>query len=120
MRPVFIRAKLLNANGLPWRSVASGRSNIWIAMGLSFAAIASFGQQNPPSRGRDVSKLYTEYCASCHGTDMAGGSASSLEDGIWRYGGDDSSIAASIRNGHPDEGMPAMKKDLNAPEIRAL
>ncbi len=51
---------------------------------------------------------------------MAGGSASSLVDGIWRYGGDDSSIAASIRHGHPEAGMPAMEKDFDAPEIRGL
>ena len=47
---------------------------------------------------------------------MAGGSASSLVDGKWRYGGDDSSIAASIRDGHPEAGMPAMGKDFDAPE----
>lgn len=89
-------------------------------MCLSLAGPASFAQQNPPSRGRDVTKLYTEACASCHGPDMQGGSASSLVDGSWRYGGDDESLAASIRNGHPAEGMPAMGKDFNAPEIRGL
>jgi aldose sugar dehydrogenase len=51
---------------------------------------------------------------------MGGGSASSLVDGNWRHGGDDSSIAASIRNGYPQEGMPAMEKDFDGPEIRAL
>jgi mono/diheme cytochrome c family protein len=79
-----------------------------------------FAQQNPPSRGRDVAKLYTEKCASCHRAEMAGGSASSLVDAIWRYGGDDASIANSIRDGHPEAGMPAMEKDLDAPEMRGL
>lgn len=51
---------------------------------------------------------------------MSGGSASSLIDGTWRYGGDDTSIARSIRDGHPDAGMPAMRGDLNNAEIRAL
>jgi glucose/arabinose dehydrogenase len=87
---------------------------------LTIAAAAIFAQQNPPSRGRDVTKLYTENCASCHGAEMAGGSASSLVDGIWRYGGDDASIANSIRDGRPEAGMPAMGKRFDAPEIRGL
>ncbi len=51
---------------------------------------------------------------------MAGGSAPSLIDGVWRYGSNDSKIAASIRDGHPEAGMPAMGKEFNAPEIRGL
>ncbi|MDQ2773466.1 MAG: PQQ-dependent sugar dehydrogenase [Acidobacteriota bacterium] len=95
--------------------------NVWVVVcGLSVLVPASFGQQNPPSRGRDVTKLYAERCASCHGVDMAGGSASSLVDGVWRYGGDDASVANSIRNGHPEASMPAMRQDLDAAEIRGL
>ncbi len=90
-----------------------------VVCGLAVATTV-FGQQNPPSRGRDVTKLYTDKCASCHGAEMAGGSASSLVDGIWRYGGDDDSLANSIRSGHPEAGMPAMEKDFDAPEIRGL
>ena len=42
---------------------------------LGVAVPASyFAQQNPPSKGREVTKLYTEKCASCHGADMSGGS----------------------------------------------
>jgi glucose/arabinose dehydrogenase len=51
---------------------------------------------------------------------MSGGSASSLADATWRYGGDDASITRSIRDGHPDAGMPAMRQGLNDAEIRAL
>lgn len=97
------------------------RSNLWMVIcAVMIAAAAIFAQQNPPKRGRDVTKLYTDKCASCHGPEMAGGSASSLVGGIWRYGGDDASIANSIRDGHPEAGMPAMEKDLDAPEIRGL
>jgi aldose sugar dehydrogenase len=103
-----------------WWWIAMQRSKIWIAICLSFLGPRSFAQQNPPSRGREVTKLYTEKCARCHGPDMAGGAASSLVDGVWRYGGDDSQISASIRNGHPEVGMPAMGKEVNAPEIRGL
>ena len=51
---------------------------------------------------------------------MTGGSGPSLVDGAWRHGGDDSSIAASIRIGHPHEGMPTLGNDFDAPEIRGL
>jgi glucose/arabinose dehydrogenase len=51
---------------------------------------------------------------------MSGGSASSLVDNTWSYGGDDASIARSIRDGHTDRGMPAMRDQLNEAEIRAL
>ena len=77
-------------------------------------------QKNPPSKGREVTSLYAQKCASCHGPELTGGSASSLVDGKWRYGGDDKSIARSIHDGHPDAGMPAMHDDLNDAEIRAL
>jgi aldose sugar dehydrogenase len=79
-----------------------------------------FAQQDPPSQGREVTKLYAEKCATCHGADMSGGSASSLVDSNWRYGGDDASITRSIRDGHPDAGMPAMRQALNDAEIRAV
>jgi len=95
-------------------------SDIRLAVCLSLAGVAAVAQQNPPSRGRDVTKIYAARCAGCHGANLAGGSASSLVDGTWRYGGDDSSIAVSIRKGHPEARMPAMEKNLNAPEIRGL
>src|SRR5215472_4215116 len=81
---------------------------------------SDFAWQNPPSQGREVTKLYAENCAGCHGSDMSGGSASSLADGTWRYGGDDASITRSIRDGRSDAGMPAMRQSLNDAEIRAL
>jgi aldose sugar dehydrogenase len=88
---------------------------------LGIALPASyFAQKNPPSQGREVTQLYAEDCAACHGADMSGGSASSLLDSTWRYTGDDSSIARRIRDGHPDAGMPAMRQSLNDAEIRAL
>jgi len=92
---------------------------VMCGLGVVFPA-SYFAQQNPPSRGREITQLYADKCANCHGVDMSGGSASSLSDGSWRYGGDDASIARSIRDGHPQQGMPAMRQDLNEAEIRAL
>jgi glucose/arabinose dehydrogenase len=120
MCPLTSEIKFKNVARALCRWIASGRSNTSIAVGLSLATVTCYAQQNPPSHGRDVTKLYTEYCASCHGTDLSGGSGSSLVDGVWRHGGDDASVAASIRDGHPAEGMPPMEKDFNAPEIRGL
>jgi glucose/arabinose dehydrogenase len=51
---------------------------------------------------------------------MSGGSGPALAAGVWHYGSDDASIARSIRDGHPDKGMPAMRGALNDAEIRAL
>ncbi len=81
---------------------------------------AYFARQNPPSKGREVTKLYADNCASCHGADLSGGSASSLVDNNWRYGGDDASITNSIRNRHSGAGMPSLQQTLNDAEIRAL
>jgi aldose sugar dehydrogenase len=96
-------------------------SSIWIIVcGLGLFPPMYFARENPPSQGREITKLYSEKCASCHGADMSGGSASSLADDVWRYGSDDASITRSIRDGHPDAGMPAMRQELNDAEIRAL
>ncbi len=90
-----------------------------VVCGLSVGLVI-LAQQNPPSKGREVTKLYAENCAGCHGTDLSGSTASSLIDGVWRYGADDASLTRSIGDGHPDAGMPAMRQKLNDAEIRAL
>ena len=87
---------------------------------MAIAAVPVFPQQNPISRGRDVAKIYTEFCAACHGAEMTGGSAPGLVNGDWRRGDDDASLTMSIRDGFPQSGMPAMADQLNASEIRAL
>jgi glucose/arabinose dehydrogenase len=90
-------------------------------MGLGLAlALFLFAQKNPPSEGREVSKLYLENCASCHGADLSGGSAPGLIYGTYRFGGSDADLAASIHDGHAEAGMPAMREILSNAEIRAL
>ena len=75
------KVTLLNAVALQGLSIVIKRSIISIAIGLSLAGASCFAQQNPPSRGREITKLYTEYCAGCHGADMTGGSGPSLVAG---------------------------------------
>ncbi len=96
-------------------------SNVWLlvfALGMVFPAC--FAQQNPPSQGREITKVYADYCAGCHGADLSGGSAPSLINITWRHGSDDNSIARSIREGHSSLNMPAIVPALNDAEIRAL
>src|SRR4051794_25689172 len=74
-----------------WTSVKF--SNVWIfvcCLGVVLPA-SYFAQHNPPSQGREVTQLYANHCVGCHGADLSGGSASSLVNGTWRYGGDDAS-----------------------------
>jgi glucose/arabinose dehydrogenase len=70
--------------------------------------------------GADVDTTWAETCASCHGADLTGGQAPSLLDDEWSFGGDDASVGLSIREGHPDAGMPAFGEALSDQEIRAL
>jgi len=114
-RPTSTRAPRMR-----WEPKRTKRCVSVIAISATLGCLVLSAQQNPPSHGRDVTKLYTQYCASCHGVNMEGGSASSLVHGKWRHGGDDASIAASIRDGQTAEGMPGMGKALNGPEIRGL
>jgi len=73
-----------------------------------------------PGQARDVTKLFTELCAVCHGKDMQGGLAPSLVDAVWKYGSDDASITRSIREGNITNGMTPWKDILEDAEIRAM
>ena len=68
----------------------------------------------------EVQTLYQNNCAACHGADLRGAASTSLVDGIWKYGGSDLEIAASIRNGFPDQGMIPWKETLSEQQIRSL
>ncbi len=57
---------------------------------------------------------------SCHGPGLTGGRAQSLVDDRWSFGGDDKSIASSIREGRADGGMPSFKATLSESQILAL
>jgi glucose/arabinose dehydrogenase len=79
----------------------------------------------PPSRPAGlgegaVAKRYGELCAACHGPNLEGGRAPSLLDDTWTFGGDDKSLAESIREGRPGTLMAPFKAALTDLEIRAL
>ena len=70
-----------------------------------------------PGGGRGAANpaaaLYTEHCASCHGTDLSGGRAPSLFNEQWLATMTDTRLTASIRNGVPAIGMPPFGSLLN-------
>ena len=84
---------------------------------LTLAASCLHAQQ---FRTGTVAKRYEELCSNCHGKEMEGAQAPSMLDDIWVHGGDDESLARSIRNGFPDKGMPAWSAALPEKEIRAM
>lgn len=89
------------------------------------APAGATGQAAPaPGRGRGganpATALYTEHCASCHGTDLAGGRAPSLFNEPWLATMADTRLTASIRNGVPNTGMPAFGSLLTDDQIWQL
>src|SRR5260221_5916756 len=77
------------------------------------------GMQAPNAPG-SASSLAAQHCASCHGSGLTGGRAQSLVDDAWTFGGDDKSIAQSIREGRANGAMPAFKASLSESQILAL
>lgn len=66
--------------------------------------------------------LFQQNCASCHGADGRGGrnfGAPNLADAIWLYGGDRSTVIASIHNARAGV-MPAWETRLDPETLRQL
>jgi cytochrome c oxidase cbb3-type subunit 3 len=64
-------------------------------------------------------RLYDWFgCPACHG-DGRGGVGPSLIDGWWRYGPDEASIFATIRDGRPN-GMPPFSNKMTTEQIWQL
>lgn len=71
-------------------------------------------------------QLYVDNCADCHGIDGHGNTAramgqpyADLVDDVWKNGGDDTSIANSIREGSFGL-MPAFQQQLTYRQIQDL
>lgn len=65
-------------------------------------------------------ELFAQYCAGCHGADLRGGSAASLVDDEWAFGGTDADVLESIRNGRPGTPMLAFGELLDENQIWQL
>ncbi len=68
----------------------------------------------------DAPALYQQYCAQCHGSDLNGGNATSLIDGVWQFGAENGYITRNIKHGIPHLGMPSYENSLSDEEIRAI
>src|SRR5687767_277669 len=93
-------------------------TRLFPTLALFLPASVVLGQADRPT-GR-INETYTQLCANCHGKNLEGGQAQSLLDDTWVAGGDDESLAKSIRNGFPDKGMPAWGAAIPEKEIRAM
>ncbi|MGH7943556.1 MAG: PQQ-dependent sugar dehydrogenase [Opitutaceae bacterium] len=85
----------------------------------TFAPLSFVFAQNARPTGK-INDTYTQLCANCHGANLQGGQAQSLLDDVWVAGGDDESLAKSIRNGFPEKGMPAWGTAIPEKEVRAM
>lgn len=72
------------------------------------------------SKGRDAGKVYADYCAGCHGSQLEGGKGPTLLHGQSQRGTDDESLTQTILQGRPENGMPGFSKTINLAEARAL
>jgi glucose/arabinose dehydrogenase len=86
------------------------------------AGLVAWATPSPTQEVRQgaVVGFYAERCAACHGMALQGGQAKSLLDDVWRFGGDDASMTASIRDGRAAAGMPPFGGVMSDQEIRAL
>jgi glucose/arabinose dehydrogenase len=73
-----------------------------------------------PGGANPGAALYAEHCASCHGTDLAGGRAPSLFNEQWLATMTDARLTASIRGGVPGTAMPPFGTVLNDDQIWQL
>lgn len=87
----------------------------WLSGGVTPPTAAQ-----PAGSTRDVAKVYADVCAACHGARLEGGKAQTLLDDTWAFGGDDASLATTIREGRLAAGMPPFAAMLTEPEIRAM
>lgn len=102
--------------------VTHGTSLLGLVVTVALASVsaADAAAQSPEPAGRDVAQVYAQVCSACHGASLEGGKAQSMLDDTWAFGGDDDSLAVTIREGRLAAGMPAFKSLMSEPEIRAM
>ena len=93
-------------------------SGPFLVIGAVAAGCLVLAQSSAPRR--DVAKVWSEYCASCHGANMSGAQAPTMLDDVWTSGNDDAALAATIRNGRVASGMPAFGTMLSDRDIHAM
>ena len=92
------------------------------------AQVAGAGAPAPPQapqggrggRGGAGAMLFTELCASCHGTGAGPARAVNVLDEAWLSKRDDESLAKAIRDGVPGTDMNSLADKLDAQQIWQL
>ncbi len=87
---------------------------------LAAAAFAASTASAQTVRTGTVAERYAQLCAACHGKNLEGATAPTMLKDEWLHGGDDESIAKSIRNGFPEKSMPPWGAAIPEKEIRAM
>ncbi len=64
---------------------------------------------------RSAAQNYSDYCASCHGEKM-----DMFVDRNWKHGSELNDLIHGIKNGYPNEGMPAFKETFTDKEVKEL
>ena len=64
--------------------------------------------------------IYAEHCESCHGANMTGGSAPSMADEVWEYGGTNADIRRIIADGIEEVGMPGFGDVIEGEQLSDL
>ena len=90
-----------------------------LAVTTGLVACAALATAQAERSGK-VADVFAERCSACHGAQLQGGQAKSLLDDEWKYGGDDATLATSIRDGRLESGMPPFGAAMNQQDIRAL
>lgn len=92
-----------------------------LVLGVAMARPSGQAPAVPAAQSTDrATRTFAEQCAGCHGDTLEGARAGSLLDDRWTYGGDDASLAQSIREGRADAGMPAFGAELDEARAREL
>jgi glucose/arabinose dehydrogenase/cytochrome c5 len=84
------------------------------------AAALGNGEKGGTEQQAQAAEVYNRFCATCHGTDLRGGNAQSLLDGVWQFGDGEGYVSRNIKFGIPHLGMPAYGSTLTDQEIKLL
>lgn len=90
---------------------------IFISIGAILFSYAADSGNSPLAEG---SKLYQDYCSSCHGVELQGGNAQSLVDGIWQFGEGRGYLYQSINYGIQHLGMPGYEQTLTEKQVNQI
>ncbi|MDQ1468694.1 MAG: cytochrome c oxidase cbb3-type subunit [Bryobacterales bacterium] len=93
---------------------AKPRMRFLLRFALTFTAAltCAWPQQNTfdtPEGRQEGASLFQTHCAYCHGAQGEGGRGADLTSGVYKHGGSDRELYATIRNGIPGTEMPTVR-----------